>query len=87
MMESKSETDEDCEILPAGMADGLSKAEQINMMFQQADTNGDGKIDKEELIAHFNKIFDSKLIKECPRSRHRLLLISVLKFAYSLLFV
>ena len=41
------------------MSEGLSKEEQINKVFELADTNGDGKIDKREMIAFWDKIFES----------------------------
>ena len=46
------------EPFPPGMADGLDKEEQIAKFFEMADTSGDGKISKDELIGFFYKVLD-----------------------------
>jgi len=47
--------------LPAEHVEGMSKEDQIELFFAVADTNEDGRIDKQELLDFFNLMIDSML--------------------------
>ena len=46
------------EPLPPGVADNMTAEQQINKFMEIADTNKDGKVDKQELTAFFLKMLD-----------------------------
>ena len=46
------------EPLPPGVADNMTAEQQINKFMEIADTNRDGKVDKQELTAFFLKMLD-----------------------------
>ena len=57
-VELQAKMEEGFEPLPPGMADGMSKEQQIAKFFEIADTNSDGKISQDELVGFFNKMLD-----------------------------
>lgn len=46
------------EPLPPGVADNMTADQQIAKFFEIADTNRDGKVDKQELTSFFLKMLD-----------------------------
>ena len=51
-------TDPTCQPLPPNLSEGLNQEEQVNKFFQEADTNQDGVVTKEELMDFMDRMIE-----------------------------